>query len=68
MDKYQKLINQILLARADANIEFDELCNLLLRLGFEKRIRGSHHIFRKSGVEEKINLQHEEVIKQNHIK
>ena len=26
-------------------------------LGFEKRVRGSHHLFRKSGVEEKINLQ-----------
>ena len=30
---------------------------LLERLGFEKRVRGSHHLFRKSGVEEKINLQ-----------
>jgi predicted RNA binding protein YcfA (HicA-like mRNA interferase family) len=26
-------------------------------LGFEVRIRGSHHIFRKEGVVEKINLQ-----------
>ena len=26
-------------------------------LGFEKRVKGSHHIFRKAGVEEKINLQ-----------
>ena len=33
------------------------LCQLLLRLGFEERIRGSHHIYRKAGVEEKINLQ-----------
>jgi predicted RNA binding protein YcfA (HicA-like mRNA interferase family) len=30
---------------------------LLERLGFEKRVRGSHDLFRKSGVEEKINLQ-----------
>ena len=28
-------------------------------MGFEKRIRGSHHLFRKSGVEEMINLQRE---------
>ena len=28
-------------------------------MGFEKRIRGSHHLFRKEGVEEKINLQRE---------
>ncbi len=26
-------------------------------LGFEERIRGSHHIFRKEGISEKINLQ-----------
>ncbi len=25
----------------------------------EERIKGSHHIFRKSGVEEKINIQKE---------
>jgi len=31
--------------------------NLLLRLGFQERIRGSHHNFRKEGVEEKITLQ-----------
>jgi predicted RNA binding protein YcfA (HicA-like mRNA interferase family) len=42
---------------ADAAIRFDDLCHLLERLGFEKRVRGSHHLFRKSGVEEKINLQ-----------
>ena len=39
------------------HISFDNLCQLLRRLGFEERSRGSHHIFRKSGVEEKINLQ-----------
>jgi len=26
-------------------------------MGFEERIRGSHHIFRKQKIEEKINLQ-----------
>ena len=29
----------------------------LLRLGFVERVRGSHHIFRKEGVRERINLQ-----------
>jgi predicted RNA binding protein YcfA (HicA-like mRNA interferase family) len=29
----------------------------LFRLGFAERIRGSHHIFSKEGVEELINLQ-----------
>lgn len=57
MGKHQKLINKILSGRSDANIGFDDLCGLLSGLGFEDRIRGSHRIFRKSGVEEKINLQ-----------
>jgi len=57
MNKHDKLLLQILQGRADANVTFDDLRRLLLHLGFEERIRGSHHIFRKSGVEEKINLQ-----------
>lgn len=55
--KYTKLIFKILRGTSDANILFDDLRKLLLRLGFEERIRGSHHNFRKDGVEEKINLQ-----------
>ncbi len=41
----------------DANIPFDGLCGLLEHLSFEKRIRGSHHIFTKDGVEQILNLQ-----------
>lgn len=59
MSRRDKLLLQILQGRSDANISFDELRRLLLRLGFEERIRSSHHLFRKSGVEEKINLQRE---------
>ncbi len=55
--KYAKLITAILLGRSDANIGFDELRGLLLRLGFEERTRGSHHVFRRDGIEERINLQ-----------
>jgi len=36
---------------------FDGLRGLLRRLGFDERIRGSHHIFTKTGVEEILNLQ-----------
>ena len=57
MGKYEKLVQRILAGRADANVGFDDLCNLLLRLGFETRTSGSHHIFRKQGVEEKVNLR-----------
>jgi len=31
--------------------------SLLRGLGFQERIRGSHHIFTKEGVEEILNLQ-----------
>ena len=42
---------------SDANISFDGMCRLLHRLGFEERIRGSHHIFTKNDVKEILNLQ-----------
>lgn len=57
MGKYDKLIFQILRGRSDANIAFSDLNSLLKHFGFEERIKGSHHIFRMGGVEEKINLQ-----------
>ncbi len=57
MGKYEKLLSQILQGTSDANISFDDLYNLLKKLGFDERIRGSHHIFRKEGIIEKINLQ-----------
>jgi hypothetical protein len=59
MSKYEKLLFQILRGTADANISFDDLSALLKRLDFEERIRGSHHMFRRQGVVEKINLQRE---------
>lgn len=59
MAKYGALLERILRGTADANILFNDLCHLLRRLGFEERIRGDHHIFRKAGIMEKPNLQHE---------
>ena len=41
--KYKKLLFQVLRGASDASTPFDALRNLLLRLGFEERIRGSHH-------------------------
>lgn len=60
MTHRDRLLLQILGGGSDANIAFDDLCRLLLRLGFEERTRGSHHIFRKPSVEEKINLQRDD--------
>ncbi len=47
MGKFDKLLLQILSGLSDANIRFCDLCQLLRNLGFDERIRGSHHIFRK---------------------
>ena len=57
MGKYDKLLLKILSGASDANVSFDDLRQLLLRLGFDERIRGGHHIFTKDGVEEILNLQ-----------
>lgn len=60
MGKYTKLKQKILAGGSDANVEFSALCQLLSRLGFEERIRGSHHIFTRLDVEEILNLQPKE--------
>lgn len=57
MAKQDVLLTRILSGTADVNIPFDGLRRLLGRLGFEERMRGSHHIFTKAGVEEILNLQ-----------
>jgi predicted RNA binding protein YcfA (HicA-like mRNA interferase family) len=54
-----KTLRRLLSGTSDAAIRFDDLCSLLESVGFEKRVKGSHHLFRKAGVEEKINLQRE---------
>lgn len=53
----EKTLGRILSGMADANIRFDELCQVLADMGFEKRVKGSHHIFRKAGIEDRVNLQ-----------
>lgn len=57
MSKRDKLLTKILSGASDANIQFDRMCQLIRKLGFEERIKGSHHIFVKEGVEEILNLQ-----------
>ncbi len=59
MGGHDKLLGKILGGASDANIAFEDLCQLLRRLGFSERTRGSHHLFGKSGVVELINLQRE---------
>ena len=57
MNPSDELRQRILSGRSDANIHFDDLHCLCWRLGLAERVRGSHHIFRKEGVRERINLQ-----------
>jgi predicted RNA binding protein YcfA (HicA-like mRNA interferase family) len=57
MNKHEKLLQRVLLGTADNNISFNALCGLLIYLGFDERIRGSHHIYRQQGIPELINLQ-----------
>ncbi len=57
MAKHEKVLLQILRGTADANIAFADLCGLLHYLGFTERTRGSHHIFARAGIEERITLQ-----------
>jgi len=59
MGKQEKLLIQILKGQSDANINFQNLVGLMQKFGFDIRVSGGHHIFRKEGVLEKINLQKE---------
>lgn len=57
MSRLDKILERILRGTSDANIQFDDLCRLLERLGFEERVRGDHHIFTREDVGEILNLQ-----------
>ena len=57
MSKYSKLKEKILAGGSDGNIEFAALCQLLVRLDFDERVKGSHHIFTRDDIAEIINLQ-----------
>jgi predicted RNA binding protein YcfA (HicA-like mRNA interferase family) len=55
----EKTLEKLLRGTSDANFRFDEICDLLQARGFRMRVSGSHHVFTKSGVMERINLQRE---------
>ena len=57
MSKEAKLLSKIITGKSDAQIPFEQLCQLLRKLGFDERIRGSHHIFTQNRIEEILNLQ-----------
>ncbi|MBA3963834.1 MAG: type II toxin-antitoxin system HicA family toxin [Chthoniobacterales bacterium] len=55
----EKIIEKLLRGESDANVRFAELCQVLEAKGFRMRVSGSHHIFTKLGVRERVNLQRE---------
>lgn len=57
MGKLEKIYEHILLKISDANVPFDWLCALLIKMGFQERIKGDHHIFTREGIIEILNLQ-----------
>ncbi len=57
MTKRDKLLAQVLRGTSDQNIPFADLCLLMNQLGFDERIKGGHHIFTQTGLEEILNFQ-----------
>jgi hypothetical protein len=57
MASAKRIRERVLLGSSDANIDFSDLRKLLTDLGFQERVKSSHHIFTRTGVEEIINIQ-----------
>ncbi|MBQ7665955.1 MAG: type II toxin-antitoxin system HicA family toxin [Synergistaceae bacterium] len=57
MTTLPKVFAYVMSGRKDNNITFDELQRLLDSLGFQHRIKGSHHIYWHKDIEEIINIQ-----------
>jgi predicted RNA binding protein YcfA (HicA-like mRNA interferase family) len=45
MSRFEKVLLRILRGTSDVNFQFDDLRHLLQQLGFDERVRGSHHIY-----------------------
>lgn len=58
MEKYKKVLQDVLSGKKDSNINFNDLCNMLERMGISlQRIAGSHHVYSYPGIAELIDLQ-----------
>lgn len=57
MGRHAKLLEHIPLKRGDADVDFEDLRQSLLWLGFQERVRVSR---RKEGIVDKIDLQRDE--------
>jgi len=57
MSRYNKLFSDILSGRNDQSIRFTEIIHLLLAMGFNERIKESHHIYYRHDIDDILNLQ-----------
>ena len=57
MARVSRIRERVLLGSSDANIDFSDLRKLLIELDFNERMKGSHHIFNRPGIDEIINIQ-----------
>lgn len=57
MGQFEKLLIKILSGSKDKDVSFDDLCKVLNKFDFQERIKGSHHIFYKDGIDEILNIQ-----------
>ena len=54
MSKLDKLIKKILNGK---NVSYDDAENILITLGFQLKISGSHHIFRKPQYQKTVSIK-----------
>lgn len=57
MSQRDKFRSKLMSGRSDSNIEFEELVNFLIYIGFTERTAGSHHVMSREGVAEILSLQ-----------
>ena len=58
MGRKEKLLLKLLAGNADANFDFEDLIKILEWFEFiERRGKGSHRVFFKTGINQMINLQ-----------
>ena len=65
MSKLDKLIKKIF---SDSPVSYSQAEKLLLQLGFDIDISGSHHIFRKKGYGKNISLKRRATLRRYQVK
>jgi len=59
MPRPVQTLERVLSGQSNANIRFSDLRQMLAWLGFRERIEGSHHIFTRADIRDRLNIQRE---------